>query len=118
MRARNIKPGFFQNADLAVLPVHTRLLFIGLWVLADRAGRLEDRPNQIKFNVCPFDNFDVETSLQELHSASFILRYSFNTAKYIQIVNFLKHQSPHVKEKDSTIPAPDKPGASTRQAPT
>jgi len=47
-RSRNIKPGFFRNADLVELPVETRLLFIGLWGLADREGRMSDRPKQIK----------------------------------------------------------------------
>jgi hypothetical protein len=41
-RARNIKPGFFANPELVELPFATRLLFIGLWTVADRAGRLED----------------------------------------------------------------------------
>ena len=44
MRARNIKPGFFKNDALAELDFAGRLLFIGLWGIADRAGRLEDRP--------------------------------------------------------------------------
>ena len=39
-RARNIKPGFFRNADLAELTFEARLLFIGLWTLADSEGRL------------------------------------------------------------------------------
>ena len=47
-RARNIKPGFFDNETLGELPALTRLLFIGLWCLADREGRLQDRPKRIK----------------------------------------------------------------------
>ena len=43
-RARNIKPGFFKNEILGVADPLYSLLFEGLWVLADRAGRLEDRP--------------------------------------------------------------------------
>lgn len=37
-RARNIKPSFFKNEDLADLNPFDRLLFIGLWCLADREG--------------------------------------------------------------------------------
>ena len=44
MRTRLLKPGFFMNEELARLPVRARLLFAGLWCLADREGRLEDRP--------------------------------------------------------------------------
>lgn len=42
-RARNIKPGFFINEDLVELPFSTRLLFAGLWIIADREGRLGER---------------------------------------------------------------------------
>ena len=45
--ARNIKPAFFANEFLAELPCEARLLFIGLWTLADRRGRLEDRSKGI-----------------------------------------------------------------------
>lgn len=123
-RARNIKPGFFENEDLADLPVAARLLFIGLWTLADREGRLEDRPKRIKMQILPMDDLDVDELLQELANSGFIDRYGKCTrqvrckhqAQYIQILNFGKHQSPHVKEKASTIPAPDKHQTSTRQA--
>ena len=59
-RARNIKPGFFRNADLAELPIEARLLFIGLWTIADREGRMEDRPKQIKMELFPADSLDCD----------------------------------------------------------
>jgi len=37
-RSRNIKPGFFKNDHLVELPFEYRLLFAGLWTLADREG--------------------------------------------------------------------------------
>lgn len=114
-RARNIKPGFFRNADLVELPVETRLLFIGLWGLADREGRLADRPKQIKMEIYPADSFDIDVLLGQLHGAGFIERYAVNEINYIQIVNFAKHQNPHRDEKASTIPAPCKHCASTVQ---
>ena len=45
-RARLLKPGFFTNEDLCELPAFGRLLFAGLWTIADREGRLEDRAIQ------------------------------------------------------------------------
>lgn len=108
-RARNIKPGFFKNEDLAELNYEARLLFAGLWTLADREGRLEDRPKKIKMEVFPGDSLDVDKLLQKLHDAGgFIQRYEVEGKRYIQIINFKKHQSPHFKEPPSTIP---KPGA-------
>ena len=49
MRARNIKPGFFRDEQLMQVPPLGRILFAGLWCLADREGRLPDRPAQIKW---------------------------------------------------------------------
>lgn len=116
MRSRNIKPGFFKNADLAELPFETRILFEGLWCLADRKGRLVDRPKQIKGEVFPHDLVNVDTMLALLQTHAFILRYERDENKYIQIINFEKHQYPHIREQNSTIPAPCKPGASTSPA--
>lgn len=103
-RARNIKPGFFTNEDLVELDFATRLLFAGLWTLADREGRLEDRPKKIKIGVFPADNVDVEVMLQELHRCQFIKRYEVDGERFIQIVSWHKHQSPHHTEKKSEIP--------------
>jgi hypothetical protein len=116
-RARNIKPGFFTNEELVELPFSTRLLFIGLWTLADRAGRLEDRPKKIKMAIFPADSVDVDAALNELQQAGFLLRYEHSGVRYIQVLAFSKHQSPHKDEKASTIPAPCEHGANTVQAP-
>lgn len=105
-RARNLKPSFFTNDVLAEIEPLGRLLFQGLWCLADREGRLEDRPKKIKAELLPYDDCDADSLLAELHDRGFILRYSANGTRYIQVVTFCKHQNPHVKEAQSTIPAP------------
>ena len=108
-RARNIKPGFFDNEILGELPALTRLLFIGLWCLADREGRLQDRPKRIKKELLGYDDVtadDVDTMLQQLNDNGFIQRYEIAGEQYIQVTNFLKHQNPHCKEQASVIPAP------------
>src|SRR4051812_14577537 len=97
-RARNIKPGFFTHDGLAELDALTRLLFIGLWTVADRAGRLEDRPKRIKAEVMPYDNCDVEAMLETLNKGGFINRYRAGAVAAIQIVKWDKHQNPHIKE--------------------
>ncbi|MBP8168858.1 MAG: hypothetical protein KAX99_04255 [Azonexus sp.] len=106
-RSRNIKPGFFRNADLVELPFEARLLFIGLWTIADRAGRLEDRPKQIKMELFPADNMDCDVLLKQLADIGVIERYEANGKRYMQVVNFGKHQNPHKDEKQSTIPSND-----------
>lgn len=109
-RARNIKPGFFKNEDLAELSADVRLLFIGLWTLADREGRLEDRPKRIKGELFPFEMSDVDSMLTQLQTSGFVIRYEVSGSRFLQVVNFVKHQDPHYKEKASEIPPP--PGQS------
>jgi hypothetical protein len=119
MRARSLKPGFFKNEKLAEMPPLTRLFFAGLWCAADRDGRLEDRPRRLKAEILAFDNANVEKMLDELAAGAdpFLVRYEAKGSRFIQILNFQKHQNPHVREAHSTIPAPGQHSASTRQAP-
>lgn len=123
-RSRNIKPGFFTNEILAECHPLARILFAGLWTIADREGRLEDRPKKIKAELLPYDDYNIDDLLNELASKmdqdgspSFIIRYKINGRSYIQIVNFSQHQNPHIKEAASTLPAPDLYGASMVQEP-
>lgn len=107
-RARNIKPGFFDNEALADLPPLTRLLFVGLWTLADRDGRLENRPKKIKAQLFAYEDADVVKMLFDLQNHGFIQCYKSEEVSLIQVVNWHKHQRPHVKEVPSTYPAPEK----------
>ncbi|MCD8311252.1 MAG: phage replication protein [Firmicutes bacterium] len=108
-RTRNIKPAFFDNDTLGSLDPLIRLLFIGLWCIADRDGRLEDRPRRIKKTLLGYDDATAEETsgmLQQLEDNGFIIRYEANGEKYIQVINFRKHQNPNMKEKASEIPPP------------
>jgi hypothetical protein len=106
-RARNIKPAFFANEDLAALEPHARLLFVALWCLADRAGRLEYRPKRIAAFAFPYEPIDCEALLAALDGAGFIRTYEVNGLRCIEVLNFGKHQRPHVKEQASVLPAPE-----------
>lgn len=108
-RARNLKPGFFKNENLAECQPLTRILFAGLWCEADRAGRIEYRPKKLKAEILPYDDANVVDMLAELAKWGFILVYEVKGAKFIQVLNFSKHQNPHVKEAESVIPAPESP---------
>ena len=112
-RSRNIKPGFFLNEELAEIEPLGRLLFAGLWTIADKEGRIEDRPKRIKIGTLPYDNCDIDALLQVLADKGFILRYLVNDEGYIQINNWHKHQRPHIKEAPSEMPPP----GGTGQAP-
>lgn len=104
-RARNIKPGFFKNYDLADAGPQVQLLFAGLWCLADRDGRLEDKPRLIKAELFPYYEFDVNGGLTALERLKFICRYEVDDVPIIQVLNFKKHQSPHNTEKASVLPS-------------
>lgn len=110
-RIRTIKPGFFLNEQLAELPYEDRLLFIGLWTQADRAGRLEDRPLRLKATLFPYDDLMIDDCLGRLAHAGLILRYERGGMRLIAIPSWEKHQQPHFKEIPSELPAPDQPEA-------
>lgn len=105
-RSRNIKPGLFKNELLGEAdPIYT-ILFAGLWCLADRDGRLENRPRRIKAEIFPYrPEVDVDSALTWLASAGFVTPYEVAGEKYIQVANWEKHQTPHHKEVASVIPA-------------
>ena len=105
MRARDIKPGFFKNDQLAECSMAARLLFPGLWMLADREGRIENRPRKIKAEIFPFDDLDVADLLSELEKAGLIRLYEVNGTPLIWIPQFRRHQNPHKNEKLSELPA-------------
>lgn len=102
-RARNIKPGFFKNYDLADCGPLCQVLFAGLWCLADREGRLEDKPRLIKAEVFPYYDCDINGELTKLERLSFVRRYISHGKDIIEILNFKKHQSPHNTEKASEL---------------
>lgn len=111
-RSRNIKPSIMANEELAELDPIQRLMFIYLWMLADREGRVEDRPKRIAAQAFPYDNIEADSVLQLLQESGFIRRYEADGKKIILVLNFNKHQSPHGTEKDSELP--DESGTYTR----
>jgi hypothetical protein len=106
-RIRSIKQDFFLDEELAECDMAARILFEGLWVIADKAGRLSDRPQRIKPQILPYDDVDIDALLAQLADRNFIIRYEVEGRRYIQIRNFLRHQKPHPKEPESIIPSPD-----------
>jgi hypothetical protein len=106
-RARNIKPGFFQNEELAELEPINRLAFIALWTVCDYKGCLEYRPKRLKVQLLPYDNVDIEKIMINLEQSGFIKIYSVEEQNYIKILNFEKHQNPHPNEIKSGSKIPD-----------
>ncbi len=118
-RIRMIKPEFFDDPQIAELSPFARLFFIGLWMQADREGRLVDDIRRLKARIFPYDTVDAEALATELQEKDMIRRYHAVTSHdaavtshghdapkhgYIWIRSFSKHQRPHPHEPQSVIP--------------
>lgn len=106
-RARNIKPQFFTNDELSELPPLARLLFIGLWTIADFKGCFEYKPKRLKVQLLPYDDCDIEQLVSALDKSRFISIYSVQGQTFGKVLNFNKHQNPHKNEKEKGSDIPD-----------
>ena len=106
-RTRSLKPSFFKNEHLAECEPMARLLFAGLWTLADSQGRLECRPLRIKAELFPYDNCDIVALLGQLEARGFVVAYRSGEQTYIEIPTFTEHQRCHPSEQPNGIPAAD-----------
>jgi hypothetical protein len=110
MRKRLLDPGFFLNEELAECDPMARLLFAGLTLYCDKEGKFEWRPKRIRGAIFPHDrDIDIANLLGQLQASAFITQYNVNGNDYAIIPTFLKHQSPHIREKRSSIPDPPSP---------
>lgn len=117
MRIRTIKPEFFRSEQVASVSPLARILFQGLWSLADRRGRLEDRPRRIKVEVLPYDDIDVDRELDKLQASGLIQRYSSGGMNVIQVLNFEKHQRITGKEAETESELPEYNGEALGKQP-
>lgn len=93
MRIRSIKPDFWKSEKVASLPAMARLLFIGLWNLADDAGRFRAHPSLIQGEVFPYEpNVDVGDHLRRLAAVGLIQVYEVDGRRYGLVVGFAEHQ--------------------------
>lgn len=106
-RARNIKPAFFLNTELAEMCGFTRLAFIGMWTIADYKGCIECNIKKIKAQIMPYDDISMEGITTNLEKNGFIRFYSVQGKRYIKILNFEKHQNPHKNEREAGSDIPD-----------
>lgn len=111
-RTRQIKPGFFLNTELSNIDATGRLLFIGLWTLADRDGRFEINPKKLKAQIFPYDEHLTSTVLirylHQLSTLGFLIVYKMDNKIYGEVQNFAKHQHCHKDEKPLDFPSPDR----------
>ena len=100
MRSRNIKPAFFKDSKVVACSFEARLLFQGLWCMADYMGRLKYDALEIKMEVFPADSVDIDAKMQELSENKLIEIYTEHSGTtLVQVSNFTRHQNPHINEK-------------------
>ena len=109
-RTRSIKPSFFKNEYLAECDPMARLLFVGLWTLADSQGRMEFRPLRIKAELFPYDNCDILGLLKQLADRGFVRAYESGDVKVLEIPTFGEHQRCHPDERSENLPPPCESG--------
>jgi hypothetical protein len=81
-----------------------RLLFVGLWGVADREGRMKWRPADFKLQILPGDDCDIHALCQEILDRGMVVLYGDGLA---YIPSFLDHQSINPREQISKLPPPD-----------
>src|SRR5688500_4877941 len=96
-RIRSIKPEFWSDDKIGLLPREVRLTFLGLIsAMADDHGRMKGNARVIRGGVYPMDDdvsaATVEEHLARLADAKLIKRYEVNGEPYIQLANWKKHQ--------------------------
>ena len=119
LRRRDIDPDFFSDSGISTLTAEARLGFIGLWLLADKEGRLELKPLDIMGKLFPLNISDPQKGIiqipnskpcsiysifNELIDSEMLIAYKNSTRCFLQIVNFTKYQRPHPHEKKSIHP--------------
>lgn len=103
-KIRTIKPEFFTSDDICALSVQARLLYIGIWCEADREGRLEWRPGNLKRRYLPDDRVNIVALCNELISRGLVVLYADGLA---YIPTFNKHQHINPRETASKLPNPN-----------
>lgn len=100
-RAGNIKLSLYTSEELARLPIAARWLFVGLCMMADREGRLEDCPQRIKMTSFPADELDVGPLLAGLAEAGLIVRFQAEGNACIWIPGYAQPQSSRHKPPET-----------------
>jgi hypothetical protein len=104
-RIRYLKPSFFDHEGLASISPHARLAFQGIWLHADREGRLKDEPKRMRIRIFPYEpELDMDAMIVEMESIGVIRRYEVDGVRYLFLPGFSEHQRPHPKEPNSSIP--------------
>jgi len=97
-RIRSTKPELWRAREIADLPSHAFLTFIGLLTAVDDEGRIPDDARLIKADIYPFADVtaaDVEADLAALAAGGeLICRYESGSRRYLHVHRFRDDRVP------------------------
>ena len=109
-RKRMIDPNIWQSEDFGRLSTLAKIVFIGLFSLADDEGRGRCKPVYLKSTLFPYDenirSTDIEKILSEISSIMSIVLYTHNGSSYYSLLSWHTFQKID-KPSPSKIPEYD-----------
>ena len=95
-KIRSIKPAFFEDEKVSKLPIQARLLYIGMWTIADDNGVLKGHPAFLKSQIFPYDDTlrvgEVSKWIDALVEARMLIPFPYEGESYYVIRTFRTHQ--------------------------
>lgn len=91
-RKRMIDPNIWQSEDFSKLSTLAKLVFIGLFSLADDEGRGRSNPIYLKSSLFPYEegirSADIDKTLSEISSNMSVVFYSCDGSNYYSLYNW------------------------------
>ena len=91
-RKRMIDPSIWQSEDFSKLSTLAKLVFIGLFSLADDEGRGRCNPVYLKSTLFPYEegirSTDIDKTLSEISSNMSVIFYSCDGSNYYSLYNW------------------------------
>lgn len=106
MRKREISPSFWKDERVWKLSNDAKLFYVGLMQVADRDGRMIDKPFEIGVEAWPWAPGDAPKLLDEIVSVGLLGRYQVQDQRLLAfpLKAWRAHQRPHPKERASLLP--------------
>lgn len=109
-RKRMVDPSIWQSEDFSKLSTLAKLVFIGLFSLADDEGRGRANPMYLKSSLFPYNedlrSADIEKTLSEISSNMSVVFYSCDGSSYYSLLSWYSFQRID-KPTSSQLPAFD-----------
>ena len=107
-RKRMIDPSIWQSEDFSKLSTLAKLVFVGLFSLADDEGRGRANPTYLKSSLFPYNedlrSADIEKTLSEISSNMSVVFYSCDGSSYYSLLSWYNFQRID-KPTNSQLPA-------------